>query len=200
MTQKEAYRLHIMKLLESNRINLKKAAELMKLSKRQAIRIKNSYLEFGFKGLISKRRGKASPNKISDEIKQKVASIIKEKYYDFGPTLAKEKLEENDDIKMAVETIRQIMIKEDLWKNRKHKKVVVHQMRSRRSRFGELIQIDGSYHYWFENRSDKCCLIVFIDDATSKITAAKFCNHETTNDYLNTLQEHLHSFGKPKSI
>ena len=118
MSQKEADRLHIMKLLESKRINLKKATELMKLSKRQAIRIKYSYLKSGIKGLISKRRGKPSPNKISDEIKQKTASVIREKYYDFGPTLAKEKLEKNEDLKMAVETIRQIMIKEELWKIR----------------------------------------------------------------------------------
>lgn len=200
MSQKEADRLHVMKLLESKRINLKKAAELMNLSKRQTIRIKNSYLKSGVKGLISKRRGKPSPNKISDEIKQKAASIIREKYYDFGPTLAKEKLETNEDIKMAVETIRQIMIKEELWKNRKHKKVIVHQMRSRRSRFGELIQIDGSYHNWFEDRADKCCLLVFIDDATSKITSAKFCIHETTFDYLQVLEGHINTYGKPLSF
>jgi transposase len=200
MTQKEADRLHVMKLLESKRINLKKAAKLMNLSKRQTIRIKNSYLKSGVKGLISKRRGKPSPNKISDEIKQKTASVIREKYYDFGPTLAKEKLEKTEHIKMAVETIRQIMIKEGLWKSRKHKKVIVHQMRSRRSCFGELIQIDGSYHQWFENRSDKCCLLVFIDDATSKITSAKFCKHETTFDYLQVLEDHINKYGKPLSF
>ena len=200
MTQKEANRLHVMKLLESKRISLKNAAKLMSLSKRHAIRIKNSYLKSGVKGLISKKRGRPSPNKISDEIKQKTALIVREKYYDFGPTLAKEKLEKNENIIMSVETIRQIMIKAGLWKSRKHKKVIVHQMRSRRSQFGELIQIDGSYHKWFEDRADKCCLLVFIDDATSKITSAKFCKHETTFDYLQTLKDHINEYGKPGAL
>ena len=83
------------------------------------------------------------------------------------------------------------MIKEGLWKNRKHKQVIVHQRRARRSKFGSLIQVDGSYHYWFEDRAKKCCLIVFIDDATSKITQARFCEHETTNDYLQVLKGHI---------
>ena len=126
--------------------------------------------------------------------------IINENYYDFGPTLACEKLLENHNIKMSVETIRKLMIQEGIWKSRKHKKVIVHQMRSRRSRFGDLIQVDGSYHNWFENRDDKCCLLVFIDDATSKITSAKFCRHETTNNYLKTLEEHIKNYGKPISI
>jgi len=73
-------------------------------------------------------------------------------------------------------------------------------MRSRRSRFGELIQIDGSYHHWFEDRADKCCLLVFIDDATNRITTARFCKHETTNDYLSALEEHMNAYGKPRSL
>jgi len=71
-------------------------------------------------------------------------------------------------------------------------------MRSRKSRFGELIQIEGSYHNWFEDRSDKYCLLVFINDATSKITTAKFCNHETTDNYLHALKDCLYNYVKPK--
>ena len=92
------------------------------------------------------------------------------------------------------------MIKKGLWKDRKHKKVIIHQRRARRARFGSLIQIDGSYHNWFEDRAEKCCLLVFIDDATSKITTAKFCNHETTYDYLDTLNDHIKEYGKPHSL
>lgn len=200
MSQKEAERLHVIKLLETKQITLKRASELMKLSKRQVIRIKKAFKLFGPVGLISKRRGMPSPNRIPKNILDKTASIVTKKYYDFGPTFACEKLKEKHNIKISVETVRKLMIKKGLWKDRKHKEVIVHQMRSRRSRFGELIQIDGSYHNWFEDRSDKCCLLVFIDDATSKITAARFCNHETTNDYLNTLQDHLNNYGKPKSL
>lgn len=200
MSQKEADRLHVMKLFFNNDITQKKAASMMGLSKSQTIRIKKAYKLFGPSGLISKRRGKPSPNKIPDKILLEAISIINKKYFDFGPTFACEKLREKHNIKISIESVRKLMIKEGLWKDRKHKQVIVHQMRSRRSRFGELIQIDGSYHYWFENRADKCCLLVFIDDATSKITTARFCNHETTDDYLDALKEHLNNFGKPKSV
>lgn len=200
MSQKEADRLHVMKLLFNNDITQKKAASMMGLSKSQTIRIKKAFELLGAKGLISKRRGTPSPNKIPNNILHDVITIISKKYYDFGPTFACEKLREKHNIKISVESVRKLMIKEGLWKDKKHKEVIVHQMRSRRSRFGELIQIDGSYHNWFEDRAEKCCLIVFIDDATSDITTAKFCNHETTNNYLNTLEDHLHCYGKPRAM
>jgi transposase len=200
MSQKEADRLHVMKLLFNKDITQKKAQVMMKLSKSQTIRIKKSYLHFGIKGLISKRRGKQSPNKISDKVLSKAASIISEKYFDFGPTFACEKLKEKHNINMSKETVRKLMIKEGLWKDRKHKHIIVHQRRSRRSKFGSLVQIDGSYHLWFEDRAEKCCLIVFIDDATSRITAARFCENETTNDYLDALKNHINRYGKPLSL
>jgi len=200
MSQKEADRLHVMKLLSNKDITQKKAQEMMGLSKSQTIRIKRSYLRFGIKGLISKRRGQPSPNKLPDEILSKAISIISEKYFDFGPTFACEKLRKKHNIKMSKETVRKLMIKKGLWKDRKHKHIIVHQRRSRRSRFGSLIQIDGSYHNWFEDRAEKCCLIVFIDDATSKITNARFCENETTDDYLDTLKDHINEYGKPISF
>jgi transposase len=200
MSQKEAFRLHVMNLLFNKDITQKKAREMMGLSKSQTIRIKKSYLQFGIKGLISKRRGNPSPNKISNEILSKAASIITEKYFDFGPTFAREKLIEKHNINMSKETVRKLMIKEGLWKDRKHKHVIVHQRRARRARFGSLIQIDGSPHLWFENRAEKCCLIVFIDDATSIITAARFCDNETTDNYLDTLKIHINKYGKPLSF
>ena len=200
MSQKEADRLHVMKLLINKDITQKMAQKMMGLSKSQTIRIKKSYLQLGVEELISKRRGKPSPNKISNEILFEAVSIIAEKYFDFGPTFACEKLREKHNIKISKETIRKLMIKEGFWKDRKHKHVIVHQRRSRRSRFGSLIQIDGSYHNWFENRAEKCCLIVFIDDATSKITTARFCENETTNDYLDSLKNHINEYGKPISF
>jgi len=146
MSQKEADRLHVMKLLFNKDITQKKAAEMIGLSKSQTIRIKKAYKLFGSVGLISKRRGKPSPNKIPDNVLCEAISIINKKYYDFGPTFACEKLREKHNIKISVESVRKLMIKEGLWKDRKYRVVIVHQMRSRRSRFGELIQIDGSYH------------------------------------------------------
>jgi transposase len=126
-------------MLCNNDITQKMAAEMMDLSKSQTIRIKKAYKLFGAVGLTSKRRGKPSPNKIPDNVLNEALSIINKKYYDFGPTFACEKLREKHGIKISVESVRKLMIKEGLWKDRKHKQVIVHQMRSRRSRFGDLI-------------------------------------------------------------
>ena len=146
MSQKEANQLYVMKLLFNKDITQKMAADMMVLSKNQTIRIKKAYKHFGPEGLISKRRGLPSPNKIPEEILSKASNIINRKYYDFGPTFACEKLREKHNIKISVETVRKLMIKEGIWKDRKHKKVIVHQRRTRRARFGSLIQIDFTYH------------------------------------------------------
>jgi len=129
MSQKEVYRLYVMQVLINKNITQKKAADMMKLSKSQTIRVKKAFLQFGIKGLISKRRGKPSPNKIPDKILCQVVAIIKKRYSDFGPTFACEKLNDKHNIKISVESVRKLMIKEGLWKNRKHKQVIVHQRR-----------------------------------------------------------------------
>jgi len=197
MTQKEANRLHVMKLIDSKQVKIKRASEILGISERQTKRIRKAYKQNGIEGLISKRRGKPSHNKIPDNVKRQIAKIIAKRYTDFGPTLACEKLKEKEEIKVSVETIRQIMIKNNLWQSQKQKKVIVHQMRSRRSKRGSLVQIDGSYHRWFEGRTDPCCLIVFVDDATSEIATARFCKHETTQDYLEALKKYLLNHGRP---
>jgi len=132
--------------------------------------------------------------------KEEVLSIIKERYFDYGPTLVQEKLEEKHNLRLAKETIRQLMIKDGLWKDKKEKKQKVYARRTRRSRYGEMQQIDGSYDYWFEDRADKCCLLVCVDDATSTITGLRFCERETTEDYLQLLKNYLESHGRPLSF
>ena len=169
MTLKEADRLVVMKQLENKKINLRTASNDLDISYRQLIRLWQSYQREGPKGLISKKRGKPSNHHLSNELVQKVLNLIKEKYLDYGPTLAKEKLEEKHNIKLAKETLRQLMIKEGIWKAKKAKDRKIHPRRTRRSRIGELEQIDGSYEYWFEDRAEKCCLLVCVDDATSSI-------------------------------
>ena len=200
MTAKEVDRFHIMKLIKEKRLTLKRASKQMGISLRQSIRIWKRFKTEGKKGIVSRRRGKSSPNKIPYEMRNKIAQNLHDKYVDFGPTFAAEKLAENENIRISRESLRQIMIAENLWIPKRKKILRVHQRRTRRSRFGELVQIDGSYEYWFEDRSEKCCLLVFVDDATSKIVEMHFCKHETTHDYLLTLKRYIKRYGKPCTL
>ncbi|MDR0632626.1 MAG: ISNCY family transposase [Holosporales bacterium] len=132
-------------------------------------------------------------------VKEEVMQLVREKYCDFGPTFAAEKLKEIDKLSINRETLRQWMIEAGLWRGKKRKVLKVHHTRERRPRFGELVQIDGSHHDWFEGRAPKCCLIVFIDDATGKIIAARFEPTETTFGYMRCIRAHLEKYGKPLS-
>ena len=133
-------------------------------------------------------------------IKSEVCKLIREKYSDFGPTLAHEKLVERHNKKLSVESLRQMMIADELWVPKQRKTQRVFQLRPRRERFGELIQIDGSPHDWFEGRSDSCTLIVFIDDASSRLTSLQFFPTETTKAYMDVLKSHMAHYGRPVSL
>jgi hypothetical protein len=109
-------------------------------------------------------------------------SLVKAYYADFGPTLATEKLKEKHACFVSRETLRKWMIEDGLWIDRKHRLPPVHQPRNRRERAGELVQIDGSRHYWFENRGPESTLIAYIDDATSRIQHAAFVASESTQN------------------
>jgi len=200
MTLKEADRLSVMKRLENKEINLTKATEELGFCYRQVLRVWKRYQKEGPLGLISRRRGKPSNHQLSNILLESALSWIKEKYSDYGPTLVKEKLEEKHKLILGKETLRKLMIKEGLWKAKKAKDRKVHPRRTRRSRFGELEQIDGSYEYWFEERGEKCCLLVSVDDATSSLTMLKFCKTETTQDYLQLLKEYLILHGRPMAF
>jgi Helix-turn-helix domain len=200
MTIPEASRLEVMKRKERKEISLKKASEEIGLSYKQTKRIWKRYLSKGPAGLLSKKRGKISNNQLCEKLKEEAVSIIKYKYFDYGPTLAREKLEEKHNLRLGKETLRQLMIKEGLWKAKKTKHKKVHPRRTRRSRYGEMQQIDGSYEYWFEERGEKCCLLVSVDDATSAITGLMFCKTETTEDYLTLLKAYIAKHGRPVSF
>ena len=124
-------------------------------------------------------------------------NLLKTKYQGFGPTLAHEKLVEKEKLKLSDESVRQLMIAEDLWKPRKVKKMVTHQLRERRACFGELIQIDGSPHDWFEGRAEACVLLVFIDDATGKLVQLRFVDSESFFSYAAVAEDYFRQHGKP---
>lgn len=124
-------------------------------------------------------------------------ALIKANYLDFGPTLAAEKLAGRHNLHFGVETIRRWMMAEGIWKDRRQRLKPVHQPRYRRECFGELIQIDGSQHWWFENRGPQCTLLVFIDDATSRLMHLRFVETESTFDYFVAARTYLERYGKP---
>ncbi len=200
MNQKELDRLHVFKKLNAKEIGQKEAARLLQISTRQIRRLQKRFLLEGAQGLASKKRARASNRKFTENFKDEVLALVKKDYYDYGPTLAAEKLKEYNNLIVSKETLRLWMIDDGLWKAKPIKLEKNHQPRNRRPYFGELIQIDGSVHAWFEERGPKCTLLVFIDDATSLIQSLRFVKAETTHDYLQVLKQYVKTYGKPRAL
>lgn len=186
--------------LEEGKLSQQEAATRLSISVRQVKRLKSRYVEHGIAGLVSKKRGQASNRRISASVLSSAISLIGKHYVDFGPTFATEKLREQHGIKLSVETVRVQMIAAGYWKPERGQTVRAHPMRERRARRGELIQIDGSPHDWFEGRSESCCLLVFIDDATGELMELEFVNTETTLGYMGVLRRHIGHHGLPAAI
>jgi hypothetical protein len=197
MSPKEIDRLTVMEKIKLKQVTQGDAAKALGLERRQVIRIYQSYLSEGASGLVSKRRGKQSNNRLSEELKQRAIELVKTHYSDFGPTLAHEKLTEEHQLSLSVESLRQLMIREAIWKGKKRKQVIHHQIRARRSEYGELVQIDGSPHAWFEERGPRCTLLVFVDDATGRIMQLLFEPEESTAGYMEAIRQYLSKHGRP---
>jgi transposase len=187
----------VMQRLTRKELRQREAAEMLGISIRQIKRILRAYREEGAQGVVSKRRGKESNNRLRKEVKQKVLDLLMGKYRGFGPTLACEKMEEVEGVKISDESVRQIMIGEGLWKSRKVRKENTHQMRERRACFGELVQIDGSPHAWFEERGASCTLLVLIDDARGELVGLRFAEQESFYSYVEMVKPYLEQYGKP---
>lgn len=197
MSSQEIERLTVITQVVEKRLKQREAMRLLNLSKRQIIRLVKDYRKHGPAALISKQRGKPSNHRLKNSVKTQAKELVQKHYHDFGPKFAAEKLKERHQIDVNKETLRQWMMEWELWKAKRHKKVVVHQSRERRACFGELIQIDGSPHDWFEGRAPKCCLLVFIDDATSRLVGLRFEKQETTAGYFTVARSYIEKFGRP---
>jgi len=197
MSAKEMSRVEVMQKLSEKRMSQKEAGGMLHVSTRQIKRLLKTYREQGGAGLVSRQRGRPSHNRLSEEVQKRALNLLKTKYQGFGPTLAHEKLVEKEKLKLSDESVRQLMIAEDLWKARKAKKVTVHQLRERRACFGELVQIDGSPHDWFEGRAQACVLLVFIDDATGKLVQLLFVASESFFSYCAAAEGYFRQSGKP---
>jgi transposase len=167
------------------------------LTVRQVERLVTRYRESGAAGLASRKRGNPGNRKLDEGLALRALTIIRERYADFGPTLAREKLDECHGIRLAKETVRKLMTEAGLWMPRKQRPPKIHQPRARRACLGELVQIDGSDHPWFEDRAPACTLLVYVDDATSQIMALHFTATESTFSYFEVTRAYLERYGKP---
>lgn len=197
MSARERDRSHVIRQVAERLMKQARAAELLGLEVRQVGRLVAAYRQWGDRGLVSGRRGKPSNNRLPAETIGRIEVALRERYTDFGATFAAEQLLAHEKIKVSAETVRQIQIRLGLWQPKARKAKRVFQVRERRSRFGELIQIDGSVHDWLEGRGPRMTLIVFIDDATGRLTGLRFAPAETTRAYIETLRDHVLAHGVP---
>jgi len=173
------------------------AAERLGITDRQFRRLLERYRQEGPSGLVSRKRGLPSNNRLPADRETVALGLIREHYADFGPTLAAEKLHERHGLTVSKETIRRLMTAAGLWVPRKQRPPKVYQPRNRRACYGELIQIDGSDHRWFEDRAPACTLLVYVDDATSRIMELRFTHSEATFTYFAATRAYLERHGKP---
>jgi len=202
LTDKDMGKYEVVQQVINGNISTEVATAKLKLSDRQVRRLKARVRESGINGVIHKNRNRVSNRRIDPIKEELIITIIQRKYSDFGPTLAHEKLNEIDMIECKLSTVRNIMINNDIWTPKKAKKPTPHTLRLRRAMYGEMIQYDGSYHLWFENRGtgEKVCLLLAVDDATGCIVHAKFDKHEGVFPTFTFWQEYIKKHGIPTSI
>ncbi|MBU0671454.1 MAG: ISNCY family transposase, partial [Candidatus Margulisbacteria bacterium] len=189
MTQRDIDRIKVLHLAIQKRITQAKAGELLDLSREWINRLCRKIKTKGDRAIIHGLRGQPSNHQLPPGLADKAISKIKEKYADFRPTFAAEKLLELDKIKLSDETVRRLMIAASLWEDRK-RKATHREWRERKDCFGEMAQMDGSNHDWFEGRRDKCILLASIDDASNRIFL-RFTEHEDTRNLMQFSRTYL---------
>ena len=196
--QKELKRLHIIEKVLERGIKQIEAAEVLGLSSRQIRRIVKRVRLEGDKGIIHKSRGQPSKRRIPETTRDKIIHLYRLQYSDFGPTLASEKLQERDHLAVSDETLRLWLLGSGDWKKRR--KTRVHRRwRERKAHRGEMVQMDGSHHDWFEGRGPPCVLMSYIDDATGRVFA-RFYEYEGTIPAMDSFKRYIQKFGLPLSV
>jgi transposase len=197
-SQRELKRLHVMQKVIEGSLKQTEAAEMLSLSIRQTGRIINRVKEEGPQGVVHRSRGRESNRKLPQEVKDQVLALYRQHYTGFGPTLAQEKLLERDGICISDETLRIWLIEAGLWK-KKRKGRRHRQWRQRKDRYGEMIQMDGSKHDWFEGRGPACVFMGYIDDATGKVYG-RFYEYEGTIPAMDSFRRYIRKNGLPMSL
>jgi transposase len=197
MSTKELDRLEIIGRVLERRLTQRTAAEQLGLSLRQVERLCRAFRSDGAAGLVSRKRGRRSNRKLAAALRERAVDLVRSRYADFGPTLACEKLTEQHGFDLSRETLRRWMIDAGFWIPRSQRQRRAYQPRQRRSCLGELVQIDGCEHAWFEDRGSKCTLLVYVDDATSRLMELRFVASESAFDYFTSTRAYLEDHGKP---
>ena len=200
MSMREVDRLKTLQAVADGNMPAASAAHRLGLSKRQVNRLLARLRTEGASGVVSRQRGKRGHRQLAPGVANMALSIIRDRYYDFGPTLACEKLREVHGIVLAKETVRRLMMECGLWIPRKLRSPTIYQPRNRRHCVGELVQIDGSDHRWFEDRGPACTLLVYIDDATSRLMQLHFTPAESTFSYFEATRRYIELHGKPQAF
>ena len=195
---KELRHLYVIRKVLEREITQREASEILSLSSRQLRRIVKRVRLEGDKGVIHKSRGNPSNRRIPDEVRDKVIQLYRSQYWDFGPTLASEKLEERDQVRVNEETLRRWLMGSGDWKKRR-KRRGHRRWRERKHHFGEMVQIDGSHHDWFEGRGPWCVLMGYIDDATGKVFG-RFYPYEGTIPAMDSFKRYIKKHGLPVSV
>jgi hypothetical protein len=201
ISSKELKRFEVLTDVKERRLKQSKGARILGISTRQFRRLLREFRAKGPKGVISKKVGARGNRGLSPEKKDLILDFHKQAdHHDFGPTLTQEYLAERGSPIISVTAIRNVMIQNGLWHPKEIRELKVHPLRPRRSRMGELIQLDGSEHDWFEGRGPRCTLLVFIDDATSETFHLKFVKSENTFDYFEVTREYIEKHGRPEAF
>ncbi|SUC47125.1 Integrase core domain [Providencia stuartii] len=199
-TLKELNRIKVLQDVIDRNMTPGRAAMILGITPRHCSRLIKRYREHGPLGMNNISRGNPSNRLLPKSFTDQIVDIVKKNYPDFGPTLAREKLEEIHGLSIGKETLRRLMIRAGLWIPRKMRAPKIHQPRYRRPCTGELIQIDGCDHDWFEGLGPKCTALVYVDDTTSKIMELLFVQAESTFTYFNATRRYIERHGKPLAL
>jgi transposase len=197
MSAKEIDRGDLIRRVLEKRLKQAQAAELLGVTVRQVKRLCRAFKRDGLPGMVSKKRGRPSNRRLRPELQAHAVALVRERYHEFGPKLAHEKLLELHDVRVGRETLRKWLVEAGVWKTRAERLPKAHQSRNRRLRLGELVQIDGSDHEWFEARGPRCTLLVFVDDATGKLMQLRFVETESAFDYFDATIAYLRTHRRP---
>jgi hypothetical protein len=198
MRQKELKRLHVIHKVMEGELTQAEAAEILLLSERQIGRIVKRIRKEGERGIQHRSRGKESHRRLPKKLKDRVVSLYVKKYKGFGPTFTAEKLYEIDAIELSKETVRKWLIESGQWQ-RDRRPRTHRQWRERKWHCGQMVQMDGSHHDWFEGRRPKCVLMGYIDDATGRIFC-RFYEYEGTIPAMDSFKRYIRAYGIPMSV
>jgi hypothetical protein len=198
MSAKELRRVHVIRQVRDKQMTQVKAGELLGVTPRPVRRLLARVTRAGDQGLVHRGRGKPSNRRIAEPVKAKVLRLYETRYGDFGPTLAAEKLAERDGIPLSAETLRGWLLDQGVTHFRRRKRP--HRAwRARKAHVGELVQLDGSRHDWFEGRGPVCVLMAYIDDASSRVFA-QFYDYEGTIPAMDSFHRYVRRYGLPLAL